>query len=166
MGRFYKMNRDIYALAEAMLKNQELCKLIYYSGQHPLKQPDIDGVRQLLNKRVLPFRTKMPTPLEEKTYVMIRPENIRSSRGGNLIKSQLVFDIYTSEKDKIVYDKNNKLCNREMLIMDKIDGFMTSMEFSIGENDFTMAGTIETRNADFTGYSIIYNDVDFRKMSE
>lgn len=163
MGRFNKMNRDIYTLAEEMLEDQRLCKLIYYSGQHPLRQPDINGVRHLLNKRVLPFGKKIPQVDREGTFILIRPENIRSIQGNNYLRAQLVFEIYTSEKDKIIYDEDNKPCSREMLIMDGIEAFMKNINLSVGKNNFGMAGSIETRNSEFTGYSVVYNDVDFRK---
>ncbi len=166
INRFEKMNKDIYALAEKMLEDQDLCKLIYYAGKYPLRGENVNGYKNLLDKRVLPFKRKIPRPDEQGTYILIRPENIRGSRGGNLIKSQLVFDVYTSEQDKQIFDKDGDFANREMLIMAKIDEFMRNIGLSIGENGFGMAGTVETRNSEFTGYSVIYDDVDFREMSK
>lgn len=164
-NKFEKLNRDIYNLAKKMLEDQELCKLIHYSGQFPLTQPDISGTRLLLGKKVLPFKSKIPRPDEQGTYILIRPENIRGSKGGNLISSQLVFEIYTSETDGDVYDEDGDIADRVALIMSKIDKFMINSGLSIGKNSFGMAGSIGTRNSEFTGYSMVYNDIDFREIS-
>ena len=129
----------------------------------PFKWRNVNGYYNLLDKIVLPFKRKFPRPDEQGTYILIRPENIRGIQGNNYLRSQLVFDIYTSEQDKLVFNRNNEPANREMLIMARIEEFMDKIDLSIGKNNFGMAGTVETRNSEFTGYSMVYNDVDFRK---
>ncbi|HZJ98410.1 MAG TPA: hypothetical protein VFC79_00300, partial [Tissierellaceae bacterium] len=110
IGRFAKLNTDIQKLAEKMMEDQDLCKLIYHPHSHPLKQHEVNG-EDILDKRLLLFTPKIPLAGEgegtqdDGTYVMIRPFRGRSTRGGHYIISLLMFDIYCQKDIRTIYYK-------------------------------------------------------------
>lgn len=175
MGRFEKLNDDIQALADKIIADQDLCKLIYYPDNNPLDQPDINGKKYVLKNpdpnqiRLLLFKHKIPLAANEGTYVLIRPTKIRPTGEGEFTTSLLCFDVYCHEegvRDIYYTDKkgNSKKGDRAILIIDRIDEFMQNANLSIGENNFVIAEPIENRDAKFTGFGIAYKDVDFRQQ--
>lgn len=170
MGRFAKLNDDIQELGLKVLMNQDLCKLIHYPDMNPLDQPNINGQREILDKRLLLFTHKIPLVETEGTYVLIRPDNFKSSKGGYYLSCSLLFEVYTHESiRKITYkdeDGNIKKGDRVILILDKIEEFMKTVDFSIGDNDFLNGGSLGNRDSLFTGFGIAYRDVDFRNQGK
>lgn len=166
-GRFEKLNDDIQELALQVLRNQNLCKLIYYPDiDNPLGKPDIRGERLISDKKVILFNHKMPLTERGRTYLIIRPDNFRPSRGGAYIKCSLIFEVYSSEDIRsITYDKDGELKSgdRVLLILNEIDNIMQESDISIGENNFISGGSAGNRNSSITGFGLQYNDVDFRK---
>ena len=169
MGRFEKLNRDIRGLAEKMLEDQDLCKLIHYPDANPFSQPDINGKKELLDKRLLLFAPKFPIAKEVGSYVSIRAPRFYPSRGGYYVVSLLCFDIFIHEKSREIFylDKNGNVekGNRALIIMDKIEDIMSKSKIGIGENNLEPIVEITNNNATFSGYSLGYKDVDFRNLS-
>ncbi|MGJ0846632.1 hypothetical protein ACR77J_08080 [Tissierella praeacuta] len=173
MGRFEKLNDDIQALADKILEDQELCKLIHYPENNPLDQPDINGQRHILNKRLLLFTPKIPmadtsnNTQDNGTYITIRPTRLRPTNGGYYIVSLLCFDIYCHKNIRPIYyvDENGikKNGDRAILIMDRIEKFMDGIDLSIGKNNLDGIIEIMNSNATFSGYTLGYKDVEFRK---
>lgn len=168
MGRFEKLNDDIQALADKIIADQDLCKLIYYPDNNPLDQPDINGKKYVMDKRLLLFTPKIPLAEEEGTYVSIFPTNIRlvPNRGSQFVTCLLIFDIYSHYQVRSIYYKderdNIKKGDRVALIMDKIESIMESIGFSLGDSELDGARVISNNNAIFSGYEISYKDFDFR----
>ncbi|HHT55035.1 MAG TPA: hypothetical protein GX012_00555, partial [Acholeplasma sp.] len=53
--------------------------------------------------------------------------------------------------------------DRVLLLMDKIDEFMNKgVNFNIGKENLDGSTEIDTRNAEFAGFTLAYKDVDFR----
>ena len=176
MGRFEKLNDDIQELADKILADQDLCKLIHYPENNPLEQPNINGKKHILDKRLLLFTPKIPladasnNTQDHGTYVTIRPTRLRPSKGGNYIISLLCFDIYCHKDVRPIYykdkDDNDKNGDRAILIMDRIEELMDGVNFSIGKDNLDGAGEIANSNTTFSGYTIAYTDVDFRNQGK
>lgn len=172
MGRFEKLNRDINKIADKMMENQEICKLIHYPSKYPLDQPNVNGYRDILDKRLLLCTPKIPlTGVEEDTkdngtYIIIRPTGMSSSQGGQYVKSRLYFDIFCEKSTRVVYYKDEDGVkvkgDRALLLMDKIDEFMINSNLGIGRDNLGTVNDIANRNATFSGYSLEYINVDFR----
>lgn len=167
MGRFAKLNNDIQQLGLKMLENQDICKLIYYPDSQIIDKPDVDA-DEILHKRLFLFTSKLPLAAEQGTYVMIRPYRFRPSGGGHFIISLLCFDIYVHQNARrIVYkDSHGEFLSgdRALMIMDKIDEFMNGNGIGISINKDNLDGSseVESRNAEFAGFTLAYRDISFR----
>lgn len=167
MGRFAKLNNDIQQLGLKMLENQDICKLIYYPDSQIIDKPDVDA-DEILHKRLFLFTSKLPLAAEQGTYVMIRPYRFRPSGGGHFIISLLCFDIYTHQDARRIVFKDSKgellSGDRILMIMDKIDEFMNSNGIGISINKDNLDGSseVESRNAEFAGFTLAYRDISFR----
>ena len=167
MGRFAKLNNDIQQLGLKMLENQDICKLIYYSDSQIIDKPDVDA-DEILHKRLFLFTSKLPLAAEQGTYVMIRPYRFRPSGGGHFIISLLCFDIYTHQDARRIVFKDSKgellSGDRILMIMDKIDEFMNGNGIGISINKDNLDGSseVESRNAEFAGFTLAYRDISFR----
>ena len=168
MGRFEKLNDDIRQLANKILEDQDLCKLIYYPDSNPLDMPKVNGRKDILDKRLLLFRPKLPLAEETGTYVSIRPTSMRSSKGDYYIKTVLRFFVYCHEDVRNIYyydtDGAKMTGDRALLIVDKIEEFMESINFGIGKENFGGVDEVANNNATFSGYVVSYLDVDFRNQ--
>lgn len=168
MGRFEKLNDDIQELADKILADQDLCKLIYYSENNPLEQPNVNGKKFILDKRLLLFTPKIPLAEGQGTYVTILPTNITlvPNSGNQFVRCLLVFDIYSHQDVRSIYYKdiqnNEKVGDRVILIMDRIEKIMENTGFSIGNSELSSARVISNNNATFSGYEISYKDFDFK----
>ncbi len=169
IGRFEKLNDDIRHLALKLLEDQDLCKLIHYPDNNPLDQPDVNGIREVLDKRLLLFVPRLPQAKETGTFVTIMPVPIRPTRSGNLIASTLRFDVYSHHETRaITYqgadNKVRKNVDRVLLIMDKIQNIISGLHMGIGQDQFQGADYVGTNNATFSGYQMIYNNIDFESI--
>lgn len=169
MGRFEKLNDDIRLLAEKMLVNQDLCRLIHYSDINPLSADlsDVNGKKDVMDKRLILFSPKLPTGKEVGTFVNIRPVSMRASQGDYYIKTRLRFCIFCHKDASVIYYKDNegetKKGNRAMLILDRITNFMEDVDIGIGKENIGGIEEICNRDSSFAGYMIDYLNVDFRK---
>lgn len=168
MGRFEKLNDDIRELAEKILEDQDLCKLIHYSNDSPLDQSNINGKAEILDKRLLLLAPKFPLAKEVGSYVAIRVPISKPSKGGFYIASLLYFDIFVHENSRDIYYKDkdgiDKFGNRAKIIEDKIETFMSTIDFSIGKPQLDGSYEISNNDTTFSGYSLRYKDVDFRNQ--
>ena len=173
ISRFKKLNSDIQFLANRMMEDQELVKLIHYPHQYPLKQPAISGYKNVLDKRLLLFTPKIPlagedtNTQEDGTYVMVRPFRINPSRGGYYAISLLVFDIYCQKDIRTIYykdeDGDEVKSDRALMIVDRIENVMKDTGIGIGEDSMDVMEEISNRNMTFSGYRMGYVNVDFRR---
>jgi len=79
----------------------------------------------------------------------------------------LLFDIYTHEDSRNIRIKDDngieKAGDRVILMADKIDEFMVDMQLNIGKNNIDGLSEVANRDSMFSGYSVGYVDVDFRR---
>lgn len=167
MGRFLKLNHDVQQLSFKMLEDSDIRKLIFYNDTEIIDKPDIN-IDKIFNKRLFLFTSKLPFVAEKGTYVMIRPFKFRPVKGGYFIISLLCFDIYVHQniRNVVFQNSNNDIISgdRILMIMDKIDKFMSSYQNQICVNQDNLDGSAEisTRNAEFAGFTLAYKDISFR----
>lgn len=63
-GKLQSLGKTIDKMGLKMIGNQTLCKLLYYSGEHPLSQPNIEAPELLIHKNILSI-PKITTEPEE-----------------------------------------------------------------------------------------------------
>lgn len=166
MNRFIKLNQDIQNLAVKLLEDVDVRKLIYYPDAQLVDKPDVE-IDDILHKRLLLFTSKLPLAVEKCTYVMIRPFRFRPSDGGQFVITYLCFDIYVHQDiRRVVFEDNNGEIlsgDRVLLLMGMIDSFMSKgVNFNVGRENLDGSTEIDSRNAEYAGYTLAYRDVDFR----
>lgn len=166
MNRFIKLNQDIQNLAVKLLEDVDVRKLIYYPDTQLVDKPDVE-IDDILHKRLLLFTSKLPLAVEKCTYVMIRPFRFRPSDGGQFVITYLCFDIYVHQDiRRVVFEDNNGEIlsgDRVLLLMGMIDSFMSKgVNFNVGRENLDGSTEIDSRNAEYAGYTLAYRDVDFR----
>ncbi len=166
MNRFIKLNQDIQNLAVKLLEDVEVRKLIYYPDTQLVDKPDVE-IDDILHKRLLLFTSKLPLAVEKCTYVMIRPFRFQPSDGGQFVITYLCFDIYVHQGiRRVVFEDNNGEIlsgDRVLLLMGMIDSFMSKgVNFNVGRENLDGSTEIDSRNAEYAGYTLAYRDVDFR----
>lgn len=170
MGRLEKLNNDIQELANKILDNQDICKLIYYPSNNPLEQPAVNGKQYILDERLLTFTPKLPLAEDTGTYVSIRTPRLKPTKDDYYIVSMLCFDVYCHKDIRSIYYKDSKgdfkKGDRAILILDKIENTMKDIELSVGKNKLDAISEIANSNAIFSGYTAGYIDVDFRHRSK
>lgn len=172
MGRFEKLNNDVQGLADMVLADKDLCKLIYYSGNNPLDQPDTNFRNVLLNdkdnQRLFTFTPKIPLAEDEGTYLSITTPRLKPVEGGHYVVSLLCFNIYSHKDIREIYYKdkygNSKVGDRAILMMDRIEKIMLNANLGIGQENMDGAAEIASNNAVFSGYTVGYVNVDFRNQ--
>lgn len=167
MGRFEKLNDDIQSLADKVLENQDLCKLIYYSETSPIDMPVVNGKRDVMNKRLLLFTPKFPLIEEVGTFVTIRPTPMNVVGSEQFIRTNLVVSVFCHKKARrIRYRDSNgitKYGDRAILIVDMIAKEFEKVNTSIGKNSLKNIYEITNSDSTFSGYNMMYEDIDFRK---
>lgn len=161
MGRFLKLNQDISKLGMEVLNNQDLCKLLHYPGRDPLSEPYVDGYEHVYDKRLLMFAPKIfidNNTSDVGSYLCIRPNDIRPTNHGYLRVSLLWLDILTHHDSRRI-----KGGDRPMHIADTLEGIMENLQISIGKPNYINCHEIGNTNMTFTGYRMIYEDLDFKR---
>lgn len=166
MNRFIRLNQDIQNLGVRLLEDGDIRKLIYYPDTQLINKPDVD-IDDILHKRLLLFTSKLPLAVEKGTYVMIRPFRFGPSDSGQFIITLLCFDIYVHQSiRRVVFEDNNGEIlsgDRVLLLMGMIDSFMSKgVNFNVGRENLDGSTEIDSRNAEYAGYTLAYRDVDFR----
>lgn len=157
MGRFAKLNKDISTLGIEVLQNQELCKLLHYPHYDPWSMPEVDGYEHVYNQRLLLFTPKIFDADDVGSYLIIRPDKIRPTSGGYFRATFLLFDIMVHQAARRV-----KGGDRVMYIADIIEDMMSNARLSVGKANFHDCVTVANTNGTFSGFSLVYKDVDFK----
>lgn len=118
--RFSVMGNNAFNMANRLLQDQRLCRLLKYSVRDPFNQdkyPDIDGV-QLLNKQVMITPKIWDESTEKTSYIIALFDNfIINAVNPDFKVSTISFDV-ACPYDEWVLDGNSL---RPYLIMEEID---------------------------------------------
>lgn len=147
MGRFATLNKNITYINELLMKNQNLCRLLYYNNfDDPLSpsHPDIN-TSILLGKNILPY-PKSPNSIQEKNSILTCVfSGIKPTRSN-----------FKFSDGKIVF---NILCNIEKwAISEGIRPYLISEEL---DNIFQ-----ELRNTELSMGKVLMGDWIYREYSD
>ena len=158
--RFAVMGTNTFNIANKLMKNQRLCRLLKYQVRDPFdasKYPDVDGV-DLLNKQILIIPKIFDESTEKMSYIAavftgfsVNPMN------PDFKISTIRFDIACPYDEWILNDH----ALRPYLLMQEIDSMFNQAQMSgIGTLAFVRAEPINL-TPQIGGYSMIYSINEF-----
>ena len=158
--RFAVLGTNTFNIANKLMTNQRLCRLLKYQVRDPFnkeKYKDVDGI-DLLNKQIM----IVPKPWDESTEKMSYVVALFSSYIDNIANSEfklasITFDI-ACPYDEWVLDEQSL---RTYLIMQEIDNMFNGAKMAgIGTLQFVKADGIVLTNQ-IGGYSMLYQINEF-----
>ncbi|MCY6958275.1 hypothetical protein [Clostridium brassicae] len=154
MSKFKELNQYIFDIENLLLKNQKLCKLLYYPHKDALEKGDIKDTDILINNNIFPFNY-IPTDDEQKCIISIILDDFRNDGSVHLRKGTISFNIIC-HKDLWATD----LGLRPFLLMEEIDTIFNKVHNrqavkSLGGLVFQDAHALWNSNI-YSGYQLIY----------
>ena len=158
--RFEVMGENAFNIANKLMQNQRLCRLLKYQVRDPFnkeKFPDVDGI-ELLNKQIMIVPKIFDDSTEKTSYIVA----IFSSFTTNMINpdfklSTVRFDV-ACPYDEWVLDGKSL---RPYLMMQEIDNMFNQAQMEgIGTLQFVRAESI-VLTPQIGGYSMLYQINEF-----
>lgn len=158
--RFEVMGENAFNIANKLMKNQRLCRLLKYQVRDPFNEdkfPDVDGI-ELLNKQIMIVPKIFDDSTEKTSYIVA----IFSSFTTNMINpdfklSTVRFDV-ACPYDEWVLDGKSL---RPYLMMQEIDQMFNGAQMAgIGTLQFVRAESI-VLTPQIGGYSMLYQINEF-----
>ena len=157
-NNFQVVGKNIIILANMLLNNQNICKLLYYTTNSPLTEPNLTETDFLMNKniRVIP---KIPDEQSEKgSFIVIlfnsfelNPENEKT------VVTEISFDIICPIDEWVI----NSESLRPFLIMGEINNIFNGLQVKgIGKLQFVSADRISV-SPEYAGYRMVYTNDEF-----
>ena len=164
--RFSVMGDNTFRIANRLMKNQRLCRLLKYQTKDPFKeidpvtgkeQPDVDGV-DLIHKQILIVPKVFDDSTEKMSYIISVFDDFTVNQLNPEFKVSTVrFDIACPYDEWIL----NEQSLRPYLIMQEIDMMFNGKELSgIGNLQFYRADNL-TLSPWIGGYSMRYKINEF-----
>lgn len=158
--RFAVLGENVFNVANKLMQNQRLCRLLKYQTRDPFnkeKYPDVDGV-DLMNKQILIIPKIYDDSIEKMSFVTAIFTNFTTNFINPDFKlTNIRFDI-ACPYDEWVLDENSL---RPYLIMQEIDTMFNQAKMSgIGTLQFVRADAL-TLTPQMGGFSMLYNINEF-----
>lgn len=164
--RFSVMGENTFKLANKVLNNQTICRLLKYQTRNPLleidpatnkPQPDVDGV-ELINKQILIVPKIYDDSVEKMSYIVILFNDYVVNQLNNEFKTSTIrFDI-ACPYDEWLLDERTL---RPYLIMQEIDSMFNESKLAgIGTLQFWRADPL-VLSPQIGGYSLRYRIDEF-----
>ena len=158
--RFAVMGTNTFKIANKLMLNQRLCRLLKYQVRDPFnkeKYPDVDGA-DLINKQILIVPKIFDDSTEKMSYVTALFSNFVVNQLNPEFKiSTIRFDIACPYEEWLIDDHSL----RPYLIMQEIDKMFNEAKMAgIGTLQFYRADQL-TLSPWIGGYSMIYNINEF-----
>lgn len=158
--RFAVLGENVFNVANKLMQNQRLCRLLKYQVRDPFnkeKYPDVDGV-DLMNKQLLIIPKIFDDDTEKMSYVVAIFTDFSVNGINNDFKiTRIRFDI-ACPYDEWVLDENSL---RPYLIMQEIDTMFNGAKMSgIGTLQFVRADAL-TLTPQMGGFSMLYSINEF-----
>jgi hypothetical protein len=158
---FTQPGKDLQLIMEKLITNDNICKLLYYTGKDALSQAALTPEVKLsmINEyiKVVPV---LPKDVDMRNYILIQFDNFTPSSSDpmNLIDFILTFDIFCNSTNWILDDYQL----RPYAIMNEIDRmFNTSKLNSSGPINFIGANSISI-NENLLGFTVVYKIYDYK----
>lgn len=162
---FAVMGKNMFLIANRIIKNQELCRLLKYQTRDPLKevdpitgkaQPNIDGL-ELLNKQILIVPKIYDDSNEKMSYIVVVFDNFVVNFNAEFKTDFVRFDIACPYDEWLLNDQSL----RPYLIMQHIDEMFNQRKIAgIGNLQFYKAEPL-TLSPWIGGYSMRYKVDEF-----
>ena len=158
--RFAVLGENVFNVANKLMQNQRLCRLLKYQARDPFnkeKYPDVDGV-ELMNKQILIIPKIYDDSVEKMSYVTaIFTDFVTNAMNPDFKLTRIRFDI-ACPYDEWVLDENSL---RPYLIMQEIDTMFNQAKMSgIGTLQFVRADAL-TLTPQMGGFSMLYSINEF-----
>ena len=157
--RFSVMGENAFNIANKLMQNQRLCRLLKYQVRDPFspERPDIDGV-SLLNKQIMIMPKIFDESTEKTSYVVAMFSNfITNALNPDFKLSTIRFDIACPYDEWVLNDRSL----RPYLIMQEIDNMFNGAQMAgIGTLQFVRAESI-VLTPQIGGYSMLYQINEF-----
>ncbi len=158
VNNFQVVGKNIILLANMLLNNQDICKLVYYTSNNPLAEPDIVETDVLMNKniRVVP---KVPDELGEKgsfIVVLFNSFEVNEINEKTLV-TEIAFDVICPLNEWMI----NAESLRPFLIMGEINNMLNGLQIKgIGKLRFIGAERIAVSPV-YGGYRMTFLNDEF-----
>lgn len=157
--RFAVMGTNVFNIANKLMTNQRLCRLLKYQVRDPFNpnRPDVDGV-ELLNKQILIIPKIFDDSVEKMSYITAIFTNFTANVMNPDFKISTVrFDI-ACPYEEWVLDESSL---RPYLIMEEVDTMFNQAKMAgIGTLQFARADAL-TLSPWIGGYSMLYKINEF-----
>lgn len=154
------MGTNAFNIANKLMSNQNLCRLLKYSVRDPFdteKYPDVEGV-DLLNKQIMITPKIFDDSTEKTSYVVAIFSNFTTNIMNPDFKlSNVRFDIACPYDEWVLNEKSL----RPYLIMQEIDNMFNGAQMAgIGTLQFVRADSL-VLTPQMGGYSMLYQINEF-----
>ena len=162
--RFSVMGENTFRIANMIMSNQRICRLLKYQTRNPFKteengkpQPDIDGA-ELINKQILIVPKIYDDSIEKMSYVVAVFDKFTVNPLNPEFKiSTIRFDIACPSDEWLLNDRSL----RPYLLMSEIDTMFNETKMAgIGTLQFYSASML-TLTPQIGGYSMWYKINEF-----
>jgi hypothetical protein len=163
--RFSVMGENTFLIADKIIKNQKLCRLLKYPTKDPFMdidpitgnlQPDVDGL-DLMHKQILIVPKLFDDSTEKMSYIIVVFDNFTVGFNQEFKLTTVRFDIAYPYDEWIV----NATSLRPYLIMEEIDKMFNQTSIKgIGNLQFYRADNL-TLSPQLGGYSMWYQVYEF-----
>ena len=164
--RFAVMGENTFLIANKLMQNQRICRLLKYQSKDPFleedpvtkkKQPDVDGI-SLINKQILIIPKIFDDSTEKMSYIVAIFDGFVVGQLNPEFKlSTIRFDIACPYDEWVLNDKSL----RPYLIMEEIDRMFNESKLKgIGKLQFYRADSL-TLSPWIGGYSMWYRIHEF-----
>ena len=158
--RFEVMGTNTFNIANKLMQNQRLCRLLQYQVRDPFdkeKYPDVDGVT-LLNKQIMIVPKIFDDSTEKTSYVVAIFSNfVTNALNPDFKLSSVRFDVACPYDEWVLNDRSL----RPYLMMQEIDNMFNQAQMAgIGTLQFVRAESI-VLTPQIGGYSMLYQINEF-----
>lgn len=157
--RFEVMGTNTFNIANKLMSNQNLCRLLKYQVRDPFekKYPDVDGI-ELLNKQIMIVPKIFDDSTEKTSYVVAIFSNfVTNALNPDFKLSTIRFDIACPYDEWVL----NGQSLRPYLMMQEIDNMFNGAQMAgIGTLQFVRAESI-VLTPQIGGYSMLYQINEF-----
>ena len=156
---FQQIVKIILKIANELMNNQNLCKLLFYSDSNPLAQDPITNTKETLYKKNIQVKPVLPKPETQGCFINIIIEDIMTSPyNKEIFLVNIRFDILCPNDLWEIEDTQL----RPFAIIEEIDKY-------IRHSPFTALGDVESKGAslitvteELAGYSLYYTGLEFK----
>ena len=158
--RFAVMGENAFNIANKLMQNQKLCRLLKYQVRDPFdkeKYEDVDGIT-LLNRQIMIMPKIFDDSTEKTSYIVAMFSNfVINALNPDFKLSSIRFDIACPYDEWVLNDKSL----RPYLMMQEIDDMFNQAQMAgIGTLQFVRAESI-VLTPQIGGYSMLYQINEF-----